>query len=198
MVVMLRDPVARAFSNHLHEVRKGHITSTILFEEAEPLNPMYLEQGCYAAHLARWFHVFGREPILVLLAEEVAKDPEAALDATYAHIGVAVGVRPPRFAERRHESVDARSRTLQSILRAGGDGLRAVGLGETLEKAKRLSPMRALLTLNHQDLRHVVPEMLPETRARLEAHFAQDVLRLAEMLGRDSLPWPTWRATAKA
>lgn len=196
LIAVLRDPVARAFSNHLHEVRKGHITSTVEFEAAEPRNPMYLEQGRYAEHLSRWLEVFDREALLVLFAEEIAERPDAALDATYAHLGVAAGVRPPRFDERRHESVAPRLEGLQRVLRLGGDRLRTVGLGEALERVKRSGPVKAALALNRRDLRGEIPPMRPETRARLQAHFAEDTLRLAAMLGRESLPWPTWRAVA--
>jgi len=189
LIVILRDPVARAFSNHLHEIRKGHLTSTLVFEEAEPRNPMYLEQGCYGSSLERWLQHFPREAILVLFAEEISGNPALALDQTYAHIGLPKGFRPPYFEERRHESVANKSDGLQSMLKSGGDSLRAMGLGPVLENFKRGKLVKKVLDLNKSDLRQNIPSMRPETRARLEAYFMPENNRLMKILGRDSLPW---------
>lgn len=198
IVAVLRDPVARAFSNHLHEVRKGHVAPERSFEDAEARNPVYVDQGRYATHLTRWIETFGREAVLILLAEEIAEDPATALDATYAHLGVAQGVRPARFDERRHESKTPKLARLQAALRAGGDGLRRAGLGEALERAKRFGPVARALALNQRDMRAAVAPMRPETRARLEAVFAPEVRRLAAIMQRESLPWPSWRAATAA
>lgn len=194
LIAIVRDPVARAFSNHLHEVRMGRIPSDRTFEQAEARNPIYVEQGRYATHLQRWIDVFGRDRLLVLVAEEIAVDPDTALERTYAHLGLTPGIRPEGYAERRHESVAPRLRGLQNALRAGGTWLRAKGFRDSVEAMKRFGPVRAALALNQRDVRREAPPMLPETRARLEALFADESRRLAEMLGRDSLPWPSWRA----
>jgi hypothetical protein len=189
LIVIFREPVGRAFSNHLHEIRKGHLSPTVTFEAAEPRNPMYLEQGRYATHLKRWIEVFGREAILALFAEEIAADPAAALDQTYRHIGVSIGFRPPHFEERRHESVANRNDSLQAMLKFGGDRLRALGLGPALENFKRVHSVKRLLDLNKEDLRANIPEMKPETRQRLQDYFAGENRDLAKLLGRRSLPW---------
>jgi hypothetical protein len=196
LIAVLRDPVARAYSNHLHEIRQGRIPPDRTFEEAEPRNPMYVEQGRYATHLQRWIDVFGRDALLVLIAEEISADPETALDRTYAHLGVKAGVRPRGYAERRHESVAPRLQGVQGLLRAGGSWLRANGLREGLDAVKRFPPVRAALALNQRDVRRDTAPMRPETRARLEAAFAEEGRRLADLLGRDSLPWSCWRAAA--
>lgn len=196
IVAILRDPVNRAFSNHLHVVRKGYVSASVVFEEAEPRNPMYLEQGRYATHLSRWFDAFGKDAVLVLLAEEIAAEPETAIEAVYRHLGLPPGFRPLGLRERYHESVGARFETVQRLLKAGGDGLRRFGLSETVERIKGAGFVRSTLALNKRDLRAEIPKMIPATRLRLEQYFAEETLRLATMLGRTELPWPTWRAAA--
>src|SRR5687767_9096163 len=52
IIVALRDPVERAYSNHLHDIRLGHYSGRDLsFETGLANNPMYLEQSRYALHL---------------------------------------------------------------------------------------------------------------------------------------------------
>ena len=55
IVLSLRDPIERAYSNHLHQIRIGYFAGQDLdFDKGMKNNPMYLEQSRYAQHLARW------------------------------------------------------------------------------------------------------------------------------------------------
>ncbi|MEM1382790.1 MAG: sulfotransferase [Pseudomonadota bacterium] len=196
LIVILRDPVSRAFSNHLHEIRTRGIPDTMSFEDGLKINPMYLEQGRYATHMARWLKVFDREALLVLVAEDIAEDPASALAQVYAHIGVPE-FRPDALHERRHESVQNRNEGLQAMLKFGGDRLRGLGLGKALEQAKKMPGLSHALALNKRDLRREIPKMKPETRIELEAYFADEMRCLPSLIGRDSLPWQTWQATQR-
>jgi hypothetical protein len=193
IIALLRDPVARAASNHLHEVIKGHI-GPIPFAEGLKNNPAYVEQGMYHRHLSRWFAVFPRDQILVLLAEEISADPQAAIRAIYDFAGVDPAFRSPIHGERRNESDRARSPALRRGLRAGGDFLRARGLEGALARLKKTGPVARVLSANSVDLRAEVPAMTAADRAGLEAVFAPEMAALPPLIGRDTLPWPTWEA----
>jgi hypothetical protein len=97
LIVVLRDPIDRAFSHHNHERALGF--EELPFErgldaEAERLegeeerlradpryrsfhhqHHSYLSRGRYAEQLERWFECCGRERILVLSAEDLFSDP---------------------------------------------------------------------------------------------------------------------------
>jgi hypothetical protein len=97
LIALLRDPVDRAFSHYQHEVSLGR--EPLSFEEAldreeermsgevermirEPSyfshawwNYTYAARGLYAEQLERWFAVFPREQLLVLVSEEMLDDP---------------------------------------------------------------------------------------------------------------------------
>lgn len=101
LILLVRDPVTRAFSHYWHEVRQGH--EKLSFDEAieretERLageyerietNPLeyrhnfmhcsYLERGKYADQLDRWMKFFPREHLLVLKAESFFKNPVAGM-----------------------------------------------------------------------------------------------------------------------
>ncbi|WP_424931107.1 sulfotransferase family protein [Amaricoccus macauensis] len=191
IIAILRDPVARAFSNHLHEIRKGHIPDTRTFEDALEANPLYVEQGRYKRNLERWLDVFGREAVLVLLAEDIAADPETAYARVCAHLGVSSEVRPDTLGERSHESVASRNAGFQKVLRSAGDAARSLGLGDAVRSVKAAPGVRDLLALNKRDLRSEIAPMLPETRERLSAQFQEDIGFVAELLERETLPWPS-------
>ena len=191
IIAILRDPVARAFSNHLHELRKGHIPETTLFEDGLAANPAYVEQGRYATHLARWFEVFGRDAVLVLLAEDIAADALHAYHTVCAHIGISAEPVPAALHERSHESVTPRNATLQKALRATGDAARAMGLDKQVASAKSLPGVKDLLKRNWRDLRTETEPMRPETEAMLASTFAPDIAFVADLLGRPDLPWPS-------
>jgi hypothetical protein len=92
LVVLLRNPVDRAFSHYQHRKRLGH--ETLSFEEAVRLEPerlaeptaqllrgenfntyhffgySYLARGMYAEQLKRWFAHFPREQFLIIRSED--------------------------------------------------------------------------------------------------------------------------------
>lgn len=99
LVVMLRDPVARAISHHRHLVRLG--IEPLPFQEAIEREPdrlagewdrlvadpsyrsrnhhlfSYLARGRYAEQLERWFEQFPRDRFLILEHETFFRDPHA-------------------------------------------------------------------------------------------------------------------------
>ena len=98
LIVMLRNPVSRAFSHYQMSVKQGH--ETLPFAEALALEPerlqrererlgtdaaysqgkshryhSYLLRGHYAEQLERWFAHFPREQFLILSSEHFFKNP---------------------------------------------------------------------------------------------------------------------------
>jgi hypothetical protein len=110
LVVLLRDPVRRAYSQYWHERDKGR--ETLDFEDAIAAEPArlgdaevalaegrversaahqhfsYLARGRYAEQLERWFVLFPRGQFLVLRFEDLARDPLAVLNRTLEFLGL--------------------------------------------------------------------------------------------------------------
>ncbi|GLO72352.1 hypothetical protein MACH17_38690 [Phaeobacter inhibens] len=193
VICLLRDPVARAYSNHLHEVIKGHIPP-LPFCDGLANNPVYLEQGLYSRHLRRWLAALGPDRVLVMLAEEISADPVSAAQQVYRFAGLDDDYVSPVLHERRNESDRARLPILRNVLRAGGDHLRKAGLEDTLARLKTTGPVSAILRANSQNMRDVIPPLADTDIANLRAYFAEDLRQLPPLLGRDSLPWDSWAA----
>lgn len=113
LVVLLRNPVDRAYSHYWHQVHRGF--EQLSFEEALEAEPerlagelervvrddgyqsfrrhhfSYVTRGRYAEQLAWWTEVFPREQILVIRSEDMYADAGAVAERVQRFVGV-----PPR------------------------------------------------------------------------------------------------------
>lgn len=155
LIVLLRNPVDRAYSHYWHQFRRGH--ERLSFEEAVAREPerlagelertqreedyvsyerhhhSYLARGAYADQLPAWMELFPKDRFLVERSEDLFEDPGAVFGRVLEFLG----------------------------LSPGGPG--------TYEQFNAFT----------QD------SMDPETRERLEEHFRPHNRRLYELLGRD-------------
>jgi Sulfotransferase domain len=110
LLVMLRDPVERAYSAHRHELNRGFETEG--FERALELEPerlagevermvadpayasvahrhhSYLDRGLYAGQLKVLFDLFGRDQVLVLDSEAFFATPEPEFARVLDFVGL--------------------------------------------------------------------------------------------------------------
>lgn len=199
ILVTLRDPVERAYSNHLHDIRLGYYENDDLtFEGALANNPMYLEQSLYAKHVDRWLEFFPKERMLIVLQEDIRANPQAQARRVYEFLGIGTEHVSDFVGRRANESYLPKSRGRERLIRSAGAFTRRIGLGRLDRLLRRTGLVSAIQRKNRLEIRDVVPPLRDETRERLHELFADDTLRLAAIMGRESLPWKTWeRATAR-
>lgn len=182
LVAVLRNPVDRAYSQYWHAVRARPETAptfeAALLDEARNAvrfaapNLALAERGRYLRQLQRFERRFGREPLLVLLADDLWDDPAGTLDRIATHIGVRPlgdGWGPLVSANRAQRSVAPR-------------------------RIRRATAWRANVAwrqrLSHRTLRSFdPPPMHPLTRAALVERFRPENAALARWLGRDLSGW---------
>jgi hypothetical protein len=199
IVLALRDPVERAFSNHLHMVREGFLQGPDLsFEYGLSRNETYLEQSRYATHLRRWLERFPRERIHVLLREEVALAGAEAAGRLYRFLGLDEDFLPSAPDRRANVSEVARRPGADRLLRGAARAVRRLGLGAAVRAVKAGAAGQRLYDMTRQDLRDVVPPMRPETATWLRTLLRPEVEDLARLLDRRSLPWPGFGAPGAA
>lgn len=195
IIVALRDPIDRAFSNHLHEVRSGHLgLGPIDFDECEKQNPMYVEQGLYAQHLTPWFDRFGSDRVLVLFQEEIVANPQQQLHRLYSFLRIDASYVPATMGERINDSVVDRSTLLRGGLKGGAAALTALGGQRLVARLRSSGWLKRVASANKQSLTAVVPPINDATRRRLLPQFSDDMLALSRLLGRERLPWRSWDA----
>ena len=131
LILMLRDPVQRAFSNWQMEYARG--TETLPFSEAiregrrrlaglPPADPdrrvfTYVERGFYGAQAQRLLSLFPRGQLLIERAEDLRADPNAVVGRVCAFLGLTPPPAPivPRIVHA------ARTFNYGSSLTAGDD-----------------------------------------------------------------------------
>jgi hypothetical protein len=108
LIVLLRNPVDRAYSHYHHERRKG--VETLSFEDAieyeatrlvgeeqrlqydEQYNSYnhqhysYLTRGMYIDQLVRWLHVFPRDQLLIVQSEQLYIEPAIVLRQVFEYL----------------------------------------------------------------------------------------------------------------
>ncbi len=118
LLLMLRDPVERAYSHYQHELARGF--ETLPFEEAIDREPerlagerdrmiadptynsfeyqhhSYLARGRYIEQILAWRELFPPEQLLILKMEEFFSQPDAGLARVLAFLGLP-SWRPPAF-----------------------------------------------------------------------------------------------------
>jgi hypothetical protein len=91
LVMILRNPIERAWSAAMMELARSGMAV------GEASDEWFIEQfqssasrarGDYSGSIARWRSVFGSEPMLILLTEDLARDPSGVMAALAAHIGI--------------------------------------------------------------------------------------------------------------
>jgi hypothetical protein len=114
LIAILRDPVARALSNHRMLVRRGRDRRTFDEAAAELLaidalarsrrhaieGSDYFVRGEYGRILAGYLDVFPREQLLVVFTDELERDPAELLAKVQRFIGVSADFAPENVGKR--------------------------------------------------------------------------------------------------
>jgi hypothetical protein len=176
IVILLRDPVERAYSHYDMAVRTG--TEHLPFAEAVKRDRSELvEPGMYHQHVLRFFKTFGREQVGVYLMEDLKKDAPGVMAAICRHIGVDPALLDRRELARVHnEGLLSRIGWLYKAAR------RVIGL----QARQRIlsSALREWLRNSPLLYKRYTPPRDEGITRYLQTVFEADLGRLEELLGR--------------
>jgi hypothetical protein len=189
IIIMLREPAARAHSHYLNDVREGIEKRPFLQALEEDyararkgwgISHLYVELGLYAEQVRRYRASFSEKNVLVLFFEEFSADTELILRRVWDFLKL----EAPRCGHDEYQVTHnayaaPRSIVAQAIL--GTPVLRAMGrlLPNPL---RRLGRDRILLR------REKKPALDPRAHDFLREIYEPDRARLVEMVKR-GLPW---------
>lgn len=194
-VVLLRDPVDRAYSNWMHlwvdglEPVGDFARACDLEEEriAAGWAPFwhYLRTGRYGEQLSDLFARVGRERVLVLRYRQLVDDPVGTLDRVARHIGAREGLltEVPRDNSRPWVDPGVRTAVLGRLVRLGA----AAGAYAPPQVWRQgVRPLYAALQVGGAAHR---PALDPAVRARLVERVEDDVTVLEDLLGESFADW---------
>lgn len=184
LIAILRNPIDRAYSQYRNAIKSGEISKTMRFEDYEKSEASVRAQGLYSVQLARYFALFPKEQILVLVYEDIKKDPIAFMKRIYQFLGV-----DDTFVSGMvHSEINvARTPKLILIDRAMhhvAEFLRRHG-GDRIVHAIRTAGIPDLVRLVNTAKKGAHNKKTEYDRSTYASYFHDDVVALSEFIGRD-------------
>lgn len=193
IIVCLRDPIARIISHHAHEVRLGHVDARLTFTEALENNPMYIDQSMYAKYLDIWLSTFPENQVLILLQEDIQKQPSMVARDVYQFLGVDPDYQSVFLERKANPSQQAKSDLFEAGLKKTAKFLRLLGLDSMVKNIKSVPWIRAIRQSNMQNIHENLPRMTESEIQHLDAVFRDDIRDLQKMTNLDLCAWPTYQ-----
>ncbi len=98
IIMILRNPIDRLYSHYLHG--KASRIKFPSFEEVVKKEKEYVEIGFYYRHIKRYLKYFPKEKILIMIYEDIEKDPLVFIKKIYRFLGVDENFVPPSLHKR--------------------------------------------------------------------------------------------------
>ncbi len=182
LVVQLRNPVERAYSDYCMFYRRGSVSSDIrrYLDTSRPgPEPRFLADGAYHQHLARFLEFYSGSRLKVVLYEDIADRPEAVVREVEQFLDLAEPASPVPLVD----SANVKDAPLLPLT-----------LRRALAPAKRWAvPFRSqswFKAIRGTLAREIEYPALPgDLRLALCEHYAQDVASLERLIGRDLGHW---------
>lgn len=178
ILVMLREPVARAYSHYWLERERGREPRSFAAAVAderrrvseEPGGLAYLARGRYLPQLERLGGHYPRSSVHVMLFDDLAEQPAETVAAACRFLGVDDAFTPTELGQAVNASVTFRSLRVRHLAKELPGPLRRV--------ADRLNTRR-----------FAYPPLDPGLASELRASLFEDNRALARWLGRDLSAW---------
>lgn len=181
LIVQLRNPIERAYSDYCMLVRRGQAGRDIeayLDRDRTP-EPRFLEDGLYARHIGRFLDYFPRERLKIILYEDIANHPRRILGEVCTTLALSPPFAMRVGAERVNDgSAPLLPMPLRRLPHPFKAGVRPLRGNPAFER------IRSLLA---RPFRY--PPLRGDVRARLEQFYRDDVETLGKLLGCNLDDW---------
>ncbi len=188
-IILLRNPVDRAFSHYLMDLRLGYVD--VSFEDivqrrsAHPLSDLYYQQyveiGLYYEQIKRFLSVFGPSQVKIFINEDLRADVTNVVSSVYGFLNVDRTFIPD-FEKKYNVYQKPRNSIIKKIY--------------SFNKIRQIG--RLIVPANHIDnikntllRKEAKPRLSNEIREYLKKLFAKDIKRTGNLIGRDLSPWYT-------
>ncbi len=195
LIAILRNPIDRAYSAYMHQVRDGNETAST-FREGLALEKArrkagwdsiwhYTEVGRYSNQLSRYFKIFPRKNIRIFLYEELSRNSNQLMSDIFKFLELKEDII---IDTQVHENVSGEVK--KPLL-----WKHTVKLLETPNLIKRLTQKFIPLHARQKGAAYLrslslsKSEMQDEDRKYLEELFQEEILKLSELIGRDCSHW---------
>lgn len=205
LIACLRNPVDKLHSLYQYQVnRKSQLSIFKNFLELTKKNTAFLEEGCYYKQLKPYFQLFPKKNILILLFDDLKKDPIKFIKNIYKFLELKnLDFIPPNFLQKRNVSgVKVGTNKIPfinliiyriSFVLGRFDKLRQifrkVRLAELLEKFIASNIKLELSNLNNEKEIHHFPPLEEKDKKFLKNFFKKDIEKLEFLIEKNLECW---------
>ena len=191
ILVVLREPVSRSFSQYIHDKRLG-VIKDITFDETVRMYRNYLEKGYYSKYLKNYFKLFGRENILVLFHEDLLNRPKESLKSLYSFLGLKnTKFLSKNLNKKRNIAGRARYSILNYMMMQLDYYLREKKKDFILKLVDSLGIRRLARYIRNINSTKLIryPKMEKETEKFLKTLYNPEIKKLEKMLSKNLSKW---------
>lgn len=193
-IVILRNPVERAWSHYLHKVRSGE--EKLSFEKALEIEdervadfPMgwwgYASEGLYSKYVKNWLSVYSKDNFLFLLTDDLATKPQSVLREIYEFLGVDANYEIESYS-RKNVSGKVRSNFMLSVI-GGKSPIKSIVKGLLPYRYRQILKTRMIeFNTSKNEINDCIPVHIAE---RLKELYVPDIKELEVLTGLNLSIW---------
>ncbi len=186
IVIILRNPVERAYSHYLMDYKMGYIE--IPFEQAvfkktnskwaDLYYQQYVELGFYYKQVKRYLDVFGQKQVLILFNEDLKNNPEKVMRTLYDFLQVRDDFYPDGLK-------------LYNTFEVPKDGIikKLYSFYFLRNSIRKIVPRNYLEKMKKLFFDKEKPELSEEVGEYLKKIYKEDIKRLETLLNKDLSGW---------
>lgn len=189
VVCIFRDPVERVLS--LYRLKRAYGMLPWAFEQAMQNDPELFDSGRYATHLKGWINALGKKQVLVMVYEDLKRNPQVYLNTLTDFLGIArisLSSSQLRVINASEGLTHPRSYFLTRMATGMADWFKAARMDRLLASAKHKYFLKFFLRSGSS-----FESLSPDRMHKLYELFSPEVEELEAMLNRD---FPNWKAAA--
>ncbi len=191
LIVVLRNPVERAYSDHLMH-RRDAIGYRSLSEQIKHSShkSFVLLKGFYYVPLKYYFDRFGQEQVKVFFYDDLCENPQNFMRSMYQYLGVDDNFLP-NTARKAQVAKIPKNKTINNLLNRKNilRNTAANILKKVMPVESRQKLRDRLINLNSKSKQ--AEPLSTEERQQLIELYREDILQLQDLLGRDLSKWLT-------
>lgn len=180
LIAILRNPVKRAISHYGNAIKSGEISESVTFDEFSISEPSVKDQGLYSQQLSRYYELFPKYQVLVLIYEDIKKDPQAFMSQIYRFLGVSDTFMPSMLNSEINVARTPKSVGVDRMMHRISEALRAIGFDKIVHQIRKSGLPDLVRAGNTKESKPVEIDI-----KALERYFSTDVKKLSELIGRD-------------
>lgn len=191
LIVVLRNPIERAYSDYLMHIRDAIGTQVISLGEQidKSANKSFiLRKGFYVTPLKYYFEQFGQEQVKVYLYDDLVQNAEQFMQKFYSHIGVDPNFKPD-VSQKVQQAKIPKNQTIHNLLQRKNPvrSIAANALKTVIPLETRQKIRDRLINFNSHP-KKAMP-LTEKDRQKLINLYREDIWQLQDLIKRDLSSW---------